>query len=78
MLMSTLAGSGTLGEADEIYIDAATARRLAVAANCDPRTIRKVALGQVEVRSSSQRRARAVLEKEGILRRTARHAGAGR
>jgi hypothetical protein len=46
--------------------DAATVRRLAVAAEVDPRTIRKLLDGEVVVGMPGQR-ARRVLEGEGLL-----------
>ncbi len=55
------------GEAS-IDIDASTARRLAVAADCDPRTIIRVAKGK-GARTIASKRARAVLEREGLLGR---------
>ena len=47
-------------------IDAATARKLAVKADCDPRTIQKVLRGDA-VRSMSARRALSVLVEAGLL-----------
>lgn len=47
-------------------IDEATARRLSVKAECDPRTLRKVLRGE-EARSMSAKRARAVLVEEGFI-----------
>lgn len=61
-------------------LDAATRRRLAVAASTDPRTIEKVYRG-LDVRGLAGERARLVLEKEGYLpkgqdkRHTARGVG---
>lgn len=46
-------------------IDEATARRLAVKADCDPRTVRKVLQGD-PLKSMSARRAHKVLVEEGL------------
>lgn len=48
-------------------IDEATARKLAVKADCDPRTLRKVLHGG-PARSLSAKRAWAILTAEGLLR----------
>lgn len=48
-------------------LDTATLRRLAVEANCDPRTVAAVAEG-TEVRGDAGHRARAALVKAGYLR----------
>lgn len=48
-------------------IDAATARRLAVKAHCDPRTVVRVLQGET-VRGDAGNRARAALVEEGLLR----------
>lgn len=47
-------------------LDAATLRRLAVRASCDPKTIRKVYDGQ-RVRGLAGHRARTVLSEAGLL-----------
>jgi hypothetical protein len=49
-----------------LTLDAATARRLAVEASCDPKTIIK-ALRNEPVRGMAGYRAREVLEKHGLL-----------
>lgn len=51
----------------ERTIDEATARRLSVKADCDPRTLRKV-LGGKEPRTMSAKRAHAALLEAGLLR----------
>ena len=50
-------------------IDEATARRLSVKAECDPRTLRKVLRG-AETNTLSAKRARAVLIEAGFLNDT--------
>jgi hypothetical protein len=47
-------------------LDAATARKLAVEASCDPRTLRRVLKGET-VRGLPGERARDVLVKHGLL-----------
>jgi len=47
-------------------LDAATARKLAVEASCDPRTLQRVLEGEA-VRGLAGERARQVLEKHGLL-----------
>jgi hypothetical protein len=47
-------------------LDAATARKLAVEASCDPRTLRRVLEGEA-VRGLAVERAREVLVKHGLL-----------
>ena len=47
-------------------IDEATARRLSVKADCDPRTLRKVLRGE-DAKSMSAKRARAVLVEAGFI-----------
>lgn len=54
-------------------IDAANARRLAVKAVCDPRTITRVLQG-IPVRGDAGNRARAVLVEAGLLRADVRAA----
>jgi hypothetical protein len=51
-------------------LDAGTARKLAVEASCDPRTIVRVHRGEV-VRGIAGERAREVLIKHGLLTDTA-------
>ena len=48
-------------------IDYPTARKLAVEASCDPRTIRALVCGR-PVRGLAGQRARAVLERAGLLK----------
>lgn len=48
-------------------IDESTARRLAVKADCDPRTIRKALRGET-VRGLAGHRVKRVLEEEGLLK----------
>jgi hypothetical protein len=48
-------------------LDAATARKLAVEASCDPRTIHRVFDGEV-VRGLAGERAAQVLEKHGLMK----------
>lgn len=48
-------------------IDESTARRLAVKADCDPRTIRKVLQFKETPRTISSKRAMAALIEEGLL-----------
>jgi hypothetical protein len=47
-------------------LDAATARRLAVEASCDPRTLQRVLDGE-PVRGLARERARQVLRQHGLL-----------
>lgn len=67
--MSTSGPQGRLLVASEL-------RRLAVLADCDPRTIKRVYAGHTGARASIAR-ARRILEQEGYLRRTVRSAAAG-
>jgi hypothetical protein len=52
-------------------LDAATARKIAVEARCDPRTVQRVYAGQ-QVRGDAGTRAREVLIAKGILPVTTR------
>jgi hypothetical protein len=59
--------SGRAAEAQARTIDKATQRRLAVAADCDPRTIVKVFRGE-RVKGMAGERARKALIEAGLLR----------
>ncbi|WP_437647308.1 hypothetical protein [Sorangium sp. So ce362] len=58
--------SGRAAEAQVRNIDKATQRRLAVAADCDPRTVVKVFRGE-RVKGMSGERARKALIEAGLL-----------
>ena len=49
-------------------LDTYTARRLAVLAECDPRTIEKVLNGEASLRIAANIRARKVLVEAGLLK----------